>query len=215
MKEVMGHILEIALAAIIITFLIVMLYSGKMDGQSGILNALFHNGYNSVSDNVNQNTNSTVRAVMSSLPDDFNINYIQGTQEIARPVGDGNGAAWQNLYKFEDFVTVRYENNDYKYNKSTKKWQVRSGNGYVNQTGSNQKNFRIYISDITDSYGKNVLLSDKISSLGEDIPNKILYDDDSDQIACFIPGTYNFTVKVTETSSKNVIEKIISIPFAE
>jgi len=212
LNKIMEHILEIALSAIIVVFLIIILFAGKMNGQNGILAALGNSRYNTLSDHVNQNTTTKVRDVMTTLPDDFNINYVDGTQKIAMV---DNSGVWKNLYNFEDFITIRYEKSDYKYDKSSKKWLIRTGSGYVSQTGSDQKKFRVYVSAITDSNGKNVLLSDKVENLSDDIPEKILYDEDKDLIACFNPGTYNFTAKIQETNTKNVIEKTISIPFSE
>lgn len=212
MSRILEHILEMALAAIIVVFLIFILYSGKMNGKSGILAALGNTRYNTLSDHVNQETTGKVKEVMTTLPDDFNINYVTGTQRVAYV---DNHNTWQNLYNFEDFVTIRYDKSDYKYDKSSKKWLIRTGGGYVNQTGSSQKNFKVYVSGITDANGKNMLLSDKVENLSDDIPDKVLYDEDQDLIACFMPGTYNFTVKITETGTKNVIEKTISVPFSE
>ena len=83
MNKIMEHILEIALSAIIVVFLIIILFAGKMNGQNGILAALGNSRYNTLSDHVNQNTTTKVRDVMTTLPDDFNINYVDGTQKIA------------------------------------------------------------------------------------------------------------------------------------
>ena len=56
MNKIMEHILEIALSAIIVVFLIFILFAGKMNGQNGILAALGNSRYNTLSDHVNQNT---------------------------------------------------------------------------------------------------------------------------------------------------------------
>lgn len=212
MDKITEHILEMALSALLVVFLIFILFAGKMNGKEGILAALGNTRYNTLSDNVNQNTTKEVKDIMTTLPADFNVAYANQTQEVAKVGADNK---WKNLYNFKDIIEIRYNKSDYKYSSKDKKWQIRTNGGYVGQTGTSQKNFRVYVTGITDSNGKNVLLSDRVSNLGDDIPNKILYDEDSDQIACFNPGVYNFTVKIMETGTKNVVEKTISVPFTE
>ena len=216
MKNIVEHIFDIALGAIIVAFLIFMLYAGNANGHKGIFAALPDNGYKNVNDGVAQETNDEVKKALSTLPDTFTVKKINDVNKVAKTTTEDGTLQWQNLYKFRDLVVVLYDDKIYKFDTANKEWLVNDGSDFVKQANDKEKkNFQLYVTKITDADGKNVLLSDSVDSLGETVPQKVLYDEDTDDIAALVSGVYNFTVKITETNTKNVTEKTVSLPFTD
>lgn len=231
MKYIMENALEIVLSALLVAFLIFILVAGNINGERGFWGALRNNPFNrdGEEDTLGLNTEKDVSITDDALsvtliesPINYTIKYMGGTKKTCRPTATGD---WENLYEFRDMVTVLMQEpkgpddtvdpplKEYKYDKANDRWLVKSGDSFIPQTGEDVRYFYIYVIDIKNERGQSILIADSVDHVGEDTPSNVFYDDETDTIACFLPGAYYFDVKITESHTSFKTTKRIAIPF--
>ena len=221
MTNIVEEVISMVLSAIIVFFLIVILFAGKMNQGEGVFGALANNGYKEVSDSVDQSITvegqDVTRYDMSLNRKDFTVSYIGGIQKTSSPRADATGGLeWTNVKSLKSLIIIKFENKLYKYNPSDDSWLVSLDNGasYTAQSDVYAKDFDVKLIEVKNVKGQQAIFEiGDISAVESPELINIMYDQERDLLIGTTKGTYRLELKLTEIISGYESRKIVAIPF--
>jgi hypothetical protein len=199
MSKIIEFVMEVLFTAIVVIFLIVMMFQWRLSsGTTGVMGRMGDNGYNTVSDAVaDAETTDSYQNMLADI-EPVGIVYTGGVLSLYNPQ---TGA---NAYDAKSLFRLSFDGADYTWNSSTKKWT----------SGTKTRDFSFYIEDITSRDGTSVLFLATLEDLEsmEDYPMNLIYNDGTNQLCFFTASTYTVTLCVMDRETGSAEKKEISVP---
>lgn len=210
MKYILENILEIVVASVVVVVLLWFILSANINGKTGILARLSDNPYRNIDNDISENGLTDAYINVVSAAEDaatiaIDLSYHGGT---LRAYNSETGA---NHYDVRNLIRIIYEGNTYV-------WQEDAGS-YVNAASPAEAlAFQVYVEDIKDSKRESVLslgtLEENLADImaQEQISEKVLYSDDTQEIVFFDSGQYFLYLTISQKDSGASCTKRVGVP---